>query len=510
MILIENFSQVAAQIESERGISKEALVIAVEQALVSACRRKFSEEAILEAQLNIETGEATIFQRKTVVAAEPENAFIEISLEDAQKSAPEIAIGEEITLNVTPSDFGRLAAQTAKQVIIQRIREAEKNSIFDEFKSREGCIITGTVQRIEEKSYLINLGRIETSLMPSEQIPGERFDVKEKIKLFLVGAEKNSRGPFIRVSRSHPGFLGKLFELEIPEIQDGTIEFVSISREAGKRSKIAVKSNNPSVGAVGTCVGHMGGRIQSVVKEIGDEKIDILEWHENPRVFIANSLKPAKITDVILVSEQERSAVVVVGKDQLSLAIGKSGINVRLAVRLTGWKLDILSEEEFAERESDIREKAQLSMAEKIKQAAEKLKAETPEIPEVVTPIVIAEPVAEIKIIEPAPEEDPVIVTEIPKPPKPTPKPTPKKAPKKALPVQHPVSDPTAELLLVLDEVDLSGEKIVEGPQKLSQVAKDLNMTVKALSEKATLLGISVKNGSSIVSVEDIGKLKES
>ena len=256
MIVIDNFLQVAAQIESERGVSKEVLTSAIEQALVSACRRKFTEETLLEAVINQETGEASIYQRLHIVE----------SVEDP-------------------------AAQTAKQVIIQRIREAEKNGIYDEFKVKEDQIITGTVQRIENRNFLINLGRTETILGPNDQIPDEIFHPKDKIRLYLVAVNKTPRGPFIHVSRSHPGLLKKLFEVEIPEIQDGIVEIVGVAREAGKRSKIAVKTNNPSIGAVGTCVGPMGGRIQSIIKELGNEKIDILEYHENPRTYISNSLK---------------------------------------------------------------------------------------------------------------------------------------------------------------------------------------------------------------------------
>lgn len=375
MILIDNFDQVAAQIETERGISKEALVFAVEQALVSACRKRFSEEALLEAKVELLTGAAKIFQSKKVVK-DVENAILEISLKEAKALDPDSKVGQDLTFEVTPTDFGRIAAQTAKQVIIQRIREAEKNVIYNEFKDKVGKIIIGTVQRIENRNYLINLGRAEAILSFKDQIPGERFQPKEKIRLYVAGIEKNSRGSAIHVSRTHSGLLKELLAMEIPEIQDGIIEIVSIARDPGYRSKIAVKTNNPAIGAVGTCVGPMGGRIQAITKELGKERIDVLEWAQDPKLFIASALKPSKINDIIITNEKERTAVVVVPNDQFSLAIGKGGSNVRLAVRLTGWKLDVLSEDDYAKKENKIREKNHLSIIDRIKLENEKLKKE--------------------------------------------------------------------------------------------------------------------------------------
>lgn len=369
MILIENFQQVTAQIETERGIKAEELVEAIELALVSACRRKYTEEARLEAKLDTNTGEAKIFIVKTVVSS-VEDDEQEITKKEATEFVDNPKVGEDIHIEITPSDFGRIAAQTAKQVIIQRIREAEKNTIYDEFSKKIGQIVVGTVQKVEGRNYLINLGRIEALLTPYEQIPGETFQVKEKIKLYVSDVERTPKGPIIRISRGNPGLLKCLFNMEVPEIQDGIIEIMSISREPGKRAKVAVKSNNPAIGAVGTCVGHMGGRIQTIIKEIGNEKIDILEWDEEPTKFIANSLKPAKINDVQVTDEENREANVIVPKDQLSLAIGKGGVNVRLAVKLTNWKLDITSEEGD---ESD----SGGSLAEKMQQEKEAADAET-------------------------------------------------------------------------------------------------------------------------------------
>lgn len=375
MILIDNFDQVAAQIETERGISKEALVFAVEQALVSACRKRFSDEANLEAKVDLLSGEAKIFQTKKVVK-EVTDPILEILLAEAKEIESSAKVGEDISFEVTPTDFGRIAAQTAKQVIIQRIREAEKNVIYKEFKDKVGRIIIGTVQRVENKNYLINLGRAEAILSFKDQIPGEKFLPKEKIRLYVVGIEKNSRGSAIHVSRTNSGLLKELLTMEIPEIQDGIIEIVNISRDPGYRSKVAVRSNNPSIGAVGTCVGPMGGRIQAITKELGKERIDVLEWSADPKLFIASALKPSKISDIVITNEKEKTAIVVVPNDQFSLAIGKGGSNVRLAVRLTGWKLDVLSEEEYGKKENKIREKNHLSIIDRIKLENEKLKKE--------------------------------------------------------------------------------------------------------------------------------------
>ena len=364
MILIDNYSQVSAQIETERGISRESLAEAIETALVSACKRSYPEEVELDAHINSNTGEATIWELKEVVDKNPEE-HTQITLSDAQKIQADIQLGDTLRKEITPSNFGRLAAQTAKQVIIQRIREAEKQSVYEDFQEKVGKIITGTVQKIEGKNYLINLGRIEAILPFREQIPGERYEVKDKIRLYVVAIDKTPKGPMVRISRSHPGLLKCLFELEVPEIPDNIIEIISVSREAGKRAKVAVKSNNPNISAVGTCVGHMGGRIQAITKEIGNEKIDILDWNEDTKKFIASSLKPASITDVRITSEEEKTAVVIVPNDQLSLAIGKMGINVRLAVKLTNWKLDIINENEF--NESDIEsDEETLSLSEKL------------------------------------------------------------------------------------------------------------------------------------------------
>ncbi|RAP38154.1 transcription termination/antitermination protein NusA [Candidatus Marinamargulisbacteria bacterium SCGC AAA071-K20] len=368
MIVIDNLMQVANQIETERGVTKEVLFSAIEQAIVSACRRKLPEEALVEAVLNSDSGEVTIYRIFNIVKEIEDDSF-QMTPADAKKRGRSTKEGEDYKEVMEIPDLGRIAAQTAKQVIIQRIREAEKESVYDEFKVKENRVITGTVQRIENQNYLVNLGRTEAVLPVREQIPGERFSVKEKIKLFVVEVEKGTRGNYIKISRTHPGLLRCLFELEIPEIEDKIIEIMSVAREPGKRAKVAVKTNNPAIGAVGTCVGQMGGRIQSIIKELGNEKIDVLEWDENPKVFVANALKPAQVTQVVVTNADEREAVVVVPSDQLSLAIGKQGINVRLSVKLTGWKLDIMKEEEYNEKAMDISSENNMSILDKIQKS---------------------------------------------------------------------------------------------------------------------------------------------
>ncbi|MBU0580201.1 MAG: transcription termination factor NusA [Candidatus Margulisbacteria bacterium] len=337
-----------AQLEKERGISKQVLIEAISAALIAASRKKFGDTDNLEVKIDEKTGETHVFANKEVVD-KVITPILEIKLEDAKKINKSAKLEDIVAVDVTPEDFGRIAAQTAKQVIIQRIREAEKSSVYDEFKDKEGQVVTGTVQRQEYKNYLINLGRIEALLIAHEQIPRESYSPRDRIKVYVVEVKKTSKGPQIIVSRTHPGLLKALFTLEVPEIQDGIIEIMGVASEAGFRSKVAVKSNDPDIGAVGTCVGHMGGRIQNIVKELGNEKIDIIEWDEDSKKYIQNALKPAKVAKIVLTEEKNEKeeigkvAKVIVAEDQLSLAIGKSGQNVRLAAKLTGWKVDVLT-----------------------------------------------------------------------------------------------------------------------------------------------------------------------
>jgi N utilization substance protein A len=317
LMKIDKFSEMLEEIQRERGIHKEALLDAIRVSLLSAAKKRFKEETAENLEVKIsDEGEVRIIHKE----------------DDEEK-------------DVTPKDFGRLAAQTAKQVIIQRIREAEKEEAFGEFTAKQGELITGVVQRREYGGYLVNLGRVETVLSAAEQIPGESLRERERVKLYVVETKKTPKGPFVVVSRSHPGLIKKLFEMEVPELKEGILEIKALAREAGRRTKIAVYSHDKKIGAVGTCVGHMGARIQNIVRELGPERVDIVEWNENPVAFISHALSPAKVSKVEL-NKEETSARVYVPEKELSLAIGKEGQNVRLAVKLTGWKIDILSEEE--------------------------------------------------------------------------------------------------------------------------------------------------------------------
>ncbi|MCX5749319.1 MAG: transcription termination factor NusA [Candidatus Saganbacteria bacterium] len=338
---IEGFSNMLDVIQKERGIPKEMLVGAVEAALLSACRKKFKNGDNLSVKIDND-GNVTVFAKRTVTES-PEDLELQISPDQAKKIDKKAKVGDEIEINVTPEDFGRLAAQTAKQVIIQRMREAEKEISFDEFSKKQGDIITGTIQQKEFNGYLVNLGRIETLLPFSEVPPTETLRIKDRVKLYVIEVNKLARGPAILISRSHPGLVKKLFELEVPEIVEGTLEIKNVVREAGRRTKISLTSNDSNVSVVGTCVGHMGGRIQNIVKELGNERIDIIEWKEDPKAYITNALSPAKI-DKIELDKEAMNATVTVAESQLSLAIGKEGQNVRLASKLTGWKIDIRSE----------------------------------------------------------------------------------------------------------------------------------------------------------------------
>ncbi len=332
-------------LERERGLKKETLIDAVKAALLSACRRRFKTIDNLEVDISPD-GIARIFAKKIVVTKVKDDS-LEISLSEAKKIKEDVKKGEEIKIETTPTDFGRFAAQTAKQVIIQRIREAEKEGAYEEFSAKVSELVSGIIQRRERGGYLVNLGHAET-LLPYSEIPmGEVYRPKDRIKIYITEVKKTPRGPIVVISRTHPGLVKKLFEAEVPEIREGVLEIKNISREAGRRSKIAIVSHDKNVGVVGTCVGHMGARIQNIVKELGVERVDIIEWSDNPANFIANSLSPAKVSKVIL-NEEERTAKVLLPSAQLSLAIGKEGQNVRLAAKLTGWKIDILSEEEEA------------------------------------------------------------------------------------------------------------------------------------------------------------------
>ncbi|MCW3490846.1 transcription termination factor NusA [Dethiobacter alkaliphilus] len=346
----EEFLAAMDAIEKEKGVKKEVLFEAIEAALVSAYKRNFNAAANVRVQLNRESGEIKVYTRLEVVEEESMDPQLEISLQDAQKIDSRYEPGEIVEKEVTPKNFGRIAAQTAKQVVIQRIREAEREIVFDEYIDREEDIITGIVQRMEQKNVIMDLGKTEAVLLPTEQMPGDDYRQSERVKAYITEVKKTSKGPQIFVSRTHPGLLKRLFELEVPEIFDGTVEIKSVAREAGYRSKLAVYSKNKDVDPVGACVGPKGARVQAIVTELRGEKIDIVKWDEDPVIFVANSLSPAKVMSVALHQEQ-KVASVVVPDYQLSLAIGKEGQNARLAAKLTGWKIDITSESQAAERQ---------------------------------------------------------------------------------------------------------------------------------------------------------------
>jgi len=333
------------QLEKERGIEKDVLVEAIEAALVSAYKKNFGTSQDVRVSIDRETGEVKVFALKRVTA-EPEDDNSEISLEEAMKLDPRYEEEDIAEIEVTPRKFGRIAAQTAKNVVMQRIREAERNIIYEEFFNKEGDIVTGIIQRAERRNVVIDLGKAEAIMLPSEQTIGEEYRFNDRIKIYIVEVKKTTKGPQIFVSRTHPGLVKRLFELEVPEIHDGTVEIKSISREAGSRTKIAVYSRDPNVDPIGACVGQRGTRVQAIVDELRGEKIDIIKWSSDPEEFISSSLSPAKVVRVD-VDEEARTARVIVPDFQLSLAIGKEGQNARLAARLTGWKIDIKSESQL-------------------------------------------------------------------------------------------------------------------------------------------------------------------
>lgn len=346
------FIEALNQLEREKGISKDVLVEAIEAALISGYKRNFHSAQNVRVDIDRKTGEVRVFARKVVVE-EVLDPRLEISLDAAREINPNYELNDTVEIEVTPADFGRIAAQTAKQVVTQRIREAERSIIYEEFIDREEDIVTGIVQRSDGRNTFIDLGRVEAILPHSELMPNERFTHGDRVKTYITKVEKSTKGPQIFVSRTHPGLLRRLFELEVPEIYDGVVEIVSVAREAGSRSKIAVHTRDEQVDPVGACVGHRGVRVQTIVNELQGEKIDIVRWSEDAAEFVANSLSPSKVLRVDI-DEEERVARVVVPDHQLSLAIGKEGQNARLAAKLTNWKIDIKSESESnSESESD-------------------------------------------------------------------------------------------------------------------------------------------------------------
>jgi transcription elongation protein nusA len=332
-------------------VPESVVFSALESVLLTAYKRETGSNANTSVSIDRTTGEYHIYAEKNVVETvdtESENAASQISVADAKKINPMYEAGDILQIEVTPKNFGRMAAQTAKQVMIQKLREAERGVIYDEFSGREGDVITGTVKWSESRTIFVDLGRVEGILPFTEQTEGESFQPNDKIKCYVKEVRKTTKGPEIILSRTHPGLLKRLFELEVPEIYSGTVEIKSVVREAGSRSKIAVYAMDPTVDPVGACVGPKGQRVQNIVNELHGEKIDIVRWDEDPAIYIANALSPAKVVSVS-VADEDKASYVIVEDYQLSLAIGKAGQNARLAAKLTGWKIDIKSESQAAE-----------------------------------------------------------------------------------------------------------------------------------------------------------------
>ncbi len=358
-----------AQLEKEKGISKDILIDTLESALIKAYKKNCGSNQNVRVHIDPTSGQFQVFSQKNIVEV-VENDEIEISLDEAKKINPNYNDGDILEQEVTPSDFGRIAAQTAKQVIVQRLREAERDMIYTEYKNREHEVVNGRVQRFSRGMIFINLGKTEANLIPSDQIPTEKYVQGQRLKTYIIDVRTTTKGPQIIVSRTHPGLVKRLFEMEVPEIYNGEVEIKSVSREAGSRTKIAVYSPDEDIDPVGSCVGQKGVRVQSVVNELGGEKIDIIEWSENPKIYISNSLSPSKVEEVII-NESDHSALVVVPDYQLSLAIGKEGQNARLAAKLTGWKIDIKSSTQYEEflDEIDAMSESDISLEEAIDSA---------------------------------------------------------------------------------------------------------------------------------------------
>jgi len=333
------------QIEKEKGINKEILIEAIEVALITAYKRNYGAALNVEVYIDRLTGDVRVFALKNIVE-EVTDPSAELSLEQAKKFGADFEIGDMGEVEVTPRKFGRIAAQTAKQVVMQRIREAERGIIFEEFSNKEEDLVSGVISRYDRKNVIVDLGRAEAILPPSEQTPGEKYNIHDRIKAYVLNVKKTNKNPQIFISRTHPGLVKRLLELEVPEIHDGTVEIKTIAREAGSRTKIAIFSKNENVDPVGACVGQKGSRIRAIVEELKGEMLDVIKWSSNPLEYIASSLSPAKVVRVD-VDEANKVARVIVPDFQLSLAIGKEGQNARLAAKLTGWKIDIKSESQL-------------------------------------------------------------------------------------------------------------------------------------------------------------------
>ncbi|MDA8333800.1 MAG: transcription termination factor NusA [Peptococcaceae bacterium] len=341
------FLEALRDLEREKGVSLAVLIEAIEAALLSAYKRNFGSLQNARVTIDQNTGEFKVFTQRQVME-EVEDPRLEISVPEAQAIDPRYQPGDTVEVEVTPRNFGRIAAQTAKQVVVQRIREAERNLIFEEFANKEGDIVTGIIQRIESRNVFVELGKTEAVLAPSEQIPGEDYRPGHRVRGYILEVRKTNKGPQILLSRTHPGLLKRLLEMEVPELHEGIVELKNVVREPGARSKIAVYSRDYGVDPVGACVGPKGTRVQNIVQELGGEKIDVIKWDPDPSKFVASALSPAKVV-AVEIWEEEKVTRVIVPDYQLSLAIGREGQNARLAAKLTGWKIDIKSESQMEE-----------------------------------------------------------------------------------------------------------------------------------------------------------------
>ncbi|AMJ42076.1 transcription termination factor NusA [Anaerotignum propionicum] len=329
-------------IEKEKGIDKEIIFEAIEASLVSACKKNFGSGQNIKVVIDRETGNVACYAQKTVTD-EIKDEQNEILLAAARVLNPNYTVGDVVDLEVTPRDFGRISAQTAKQVVVQKFREAEREILYNQYITKEREVVTGIVQRRDRRNIIVQMGKIDAVLASNEQIPGEQYNFMDRLKVYVLEVKQTTKGPQIFVSRTHPELVKRLFEQEVPEVFDGTVEIKSIAREAGSRTKIAVYSKDKNVDALGACVGQNGYRVNVIVKELGGEKIDVINWSDDPKEFIAAALSPSKVLAVALNAE-EQSAKIVVPDHQLSLAIGKEGQNARLSAKLTGWRIDIKSE----------------------------------------------------------------------------------------------------------------------------------------------------------------------
>ncbi len=392
----KEFIQALEDLERDKGISKQLLLESIEVALLAAYKKNKGTTQNVHIEIDEQTGNIEITYRKTVVE-EVEDPESEIALEEVLQYDPDYVVGDVVEYPEPIENFGRIAAQTAKQVVVQRLREAERGMIFDEYTGRQSEIINGTIQRVSNDTVFVNLGKTEGILARPEQVRGERYVVNNRMKFYIMDVRKSMKGPQVYLSRSHPGLVKRLFELEVPEIQDGIVEIKSLAREAGSRTKIAVSTNDESVDPVGACVGNRGIRVQSVVDELFGEKIDIITWSDEDEENISSALSPSKVEKVIL-DEDEKSAIAIVPDYQLSLAIGKEGQNVRLAAKLCGWKIDIKSHSQFYnEDEEGEGEDEDIEDVEDAEIAEETSDTDTEDV---------AEPVVETKEVEPEEKEE--------------------------------------------------------------------------------------------------------